>query len=252
MNNIRIARELIRIANFLYGKVDEKADVSRRRQKKVKGIRTIAENITSLRNQVSRDMKSDDEKLAITALAIALMDKTAERVGNDESAKNDHVGITGFKKKHIDVTGNKVTLKYVGKSGVDHEKSFTDEKIATKLKKLLKRCKNNEDFVFQDDDGYKLKAEKVNRYLDDFDVTAKDIRGYSANKIMVDKLKAAKKPSDEKERKKVFLEILRKVAKEVGHGAQTLRTHYLLPNLESSWIKKGKIVNLKTANMILI
>jgi len=70
---------------------------------------------------------------------------TSERVGNSISAKNGHFGVTEFKRKHIDVNNNTITLNYVGKSGVLHEKSFTDESCATMLKDLLKR---NSSFVF--------------------------------------------------------------------------------------------------------
>ena len=45
---------------------------------------------------------AEDEKTMLTALVIALMDKTAERVGNEESAsESKHFGVTGFQKKHV-------------------------------------------------------------------------------------------------------------------------------------------------------
>ena len=63
-----------------------------RRRKKVEALRHMAKNIQRLRAQVNKDLKSDDEKTRLTALAVALMDKTAERVGNEESAKEGHLG----------------------------------------------------------------------------------------------------------------------------------------------------------------
>jgi len=222
-----------------------------RRQKKTVSVKKLAEQIRGLRQKVTQDMKSDDEKLKLTATAIALMDCTAERVGNDSSAGDDHVGVTGFKKKNVTVTGNKVKLKYVGKSGVDHDKEFTDERVAKVLKECLKRCKKPGDFVLTTPDGFKIKAAQVNNYLKEYGVTAKDIRGYAANHMVIESLKNRTKSSDEAERKKTMSEVLQKVAEAVGHGKATLRKHYLLPNIEDDYVKRSKIPSLKQASLIL-
>ncbi len=58
---------------------------------------------------------------------------TGERIGNEASSKNGHFGITWFRKKHIKFDGNKIILKYVGKSGVEHDRSFSDGKLAGAL-----------------------------------------------------------------------------------------------------------------------
>ncbi len=244
----------MRVASAVLGAAKSKKKMSEaelkaeqaRRSKKVNAIRTLAENITRLRHNITRDLQSDDERTRMTALAIALMDRTAERVGNEESAQNGHVGVTGFKKKHVSVDGNRVVLNYIGKSGVQHEKAFSDKRLAEMIRGRLERCTPN-DFLLQCCDGYKVRADRVNRYLDDFGITAKDIRGYSANRLMVDALKNKKVPADEKDRKKVFLEVLRSVAEDVGHGPQMLRTSYLLPTLEPMWINDGRVVALSEA-----
>jgi hypothetical protein len=225
-----------------------KEEITRRRKKTV-SVKKLAEQIRGLRQKVTQDMKSDDEKLKLTATAVALMDCTAERVGNDDSAADGHVGVTGFKKKHVTVSGNKVSLKYTGKSGVKHEKEFTDERCAKVLKELLKKAKKPDDFLLVTEDGLKIKAAQVNRYLKEYDVTAKDIRGYAANHMVIDSLKNREKSSDEKERKKVMSEVLTKVAEAVGHGKGTLRKHYLLPNIEDDYVKKGKIPSIKQASL---
>jgi len=219
-----------------------------RRRKKIDAVRTMAQSIENLRRKAREDMKSDDERTQLLALATLMMDKTAERVGNEDSAKNGHVGITSLRPGNVKVTGNTVKLDYVGKSGVKHEKEFTDEKIASGVKKLLKQNKGQKK-LFTTKDGNPITGPKVNGYLKGYSVTAKDIRGYAANRLLVDTLKKTKKPSDEKERKKVFQEIVKTVAEKVGHGAQTLRIHYLLPDLESKYVKNGTIVDLKKASV---
>jgi len=241
-----VARELLRVARLLISQEMTPEEKTRRR-KKVDALRNLAENITKLRRRVNKDLGSDDEKVRLTATVVAIMDKTAERVGNEESAKNGHVGVTGFKKKNVTVDGDSLIFKYVGKSGVKHEKKLTDKSITNIVRDCLRRASSDDDSIFVTSDGFKIKADKVNRYLDEYGVKAKDIRGYAANRFMVDMLKNAKPLSDEDERKKKFREVVKAVAEKVGHGPQTLRKHYLLPNLESSYVTKGKIVNIKEA-----
>jgi len=220
----------------------------KRRTKKIKSVRHLAQNIHKLRNAVRTDLRSDDEKKRLTALAVALMDKTAERVGNESSAReHGHFGVTGFRNNHVEVNGNNVKIDYVGKSGVKQSKSFSDKAIADAIKKCKGNCKNKNDNILTTSDGFKIRANRVNQYLERFDITAKDIRGYSANKMMQDYLTKTKKPSTPEERKKVFLEGLKKVAERVGHGKNTLRLHYLLPNVEKTYINSGRVINIKKA-----
>lgn len=221
-----------------------------RRQKKTKSVRHLAENIRSLRNKVTRDLKSDDEKTRLTALAITLMDKTASRVGNSESAKNGHFGVTGWRNKHISVNGNTVTIKYVGKSGVDQEKQVTDATIAKMLKECKGDCKGDTPLLTTSD-GISIKSAQVNRYLKDFGITAKDIRGYAANSLLVNMLNNSNKPTDEKERQKKFREVMKAVAEKVGHQQATLKQHYLLPGIEEAYVKNSRIKEVKNASASL-
>jgi len=221
-----------------------------RRQKKCKSVRHLAENIQSLRSKVSSDLKSDDEKTRLTALAVALMDKTASRVGNDASAKDGHYGVTGWKNSHVTVSGKTVTIKYVGKSGVDQEKTVTDATIAKLLKKCKSDCKGDTPLLTTSD-GVSIKSAQVNRYLKDFGITAKDIRGYGANTLLVTALKQGTKSSDEKERQKKFREVMKAVAEKVGHQQATLKQHYLLPGIEEAYVKHSRVKEVKNASMVL-
>jgi len=239
----RIAHELVSIARLLIAQEPMTDEEKIRRRKKVDAIRNLSENLDRLKRRLNKDLNSDDDKERLTALVISVMDKTAERVGNQDSADDGHFGVTGFRKKHITVEGKKVSLKYVGKSGVKHEKGFSDQRLANMIKECMDG-KSDNDPIFVTPDGFEIKADRVNRYLSDFDIKAKDIRGYAANRYMVNALKKSNDHSEEKDRKKHFLELLRNVAEKVGHTPAILRSSYLLPNLESEYVKKGKIIKI--------
>jgi DNA topoisomerase-1 len=176
-----------------------------------------------------------NEKDRLTALVIRIMLLTSERVGNETSATNGHFGVSQFKNKHIKVMGNRVILDYVGKSGVEHEKTFVDETSSMILKDLLRR---RNEYLFTTKDGFRIKPDRVNRYLSDFDATSKDIRGFNANRLMLMELNRIGF-TQEKDRPKVFNAALRKIGAKVGHGAATLRKHYLLPEIETTFYRYG-------------
>lgn len=223
-------------------KVDPKI-IERRWEKKKEDIHELANDINRLRAHLSKDFKSDDEKDFLTSLAILTMLRTTERVGNQDSADNGHFGVTGFKKKHIKIDGNKVIIEYTGKTGVKQKKEFTDERIANGLRRAIKNSPSS--YVFETSDGFNIKNDRINRYLDDFGVSAKSLRGYSANKIIIGILNRYDIPKEEKQRKKLYNLAAKSTAEQLGHGASTLKTHYIVPELPIYYIEKGKIVDLK-------
>lgn len=221
--------------------------INARWDKKKKSIEELANNIQRLRGNLTRDLKSDNEKNFLTALVISVMMKTGERVGNSFSASQGHFGVTGFRKKHIIVRGNTVYLNYVGKSGVEHDKEFTDKILAEHLNKAIKKSPNN--YVFCTSDGFRIKADRINRYLDEYNISAKSLRGFSANKWIVDKLEKIEIPDTEKQRRTTFNKIAKSVAHKIGHGVPTLKKHYMMPELADNYIFDAKIVDVKEASV---
>ncbi len=99
--------------------------------------------------------------------------------------------------------------------------------------------------MFLTQDGFKIKSDKVNRYLKNFDAKSKDIRGYNANRLMILELNRIGKIKDEKQRPKVFNEALRKISQKIGHGPSVLRKQYLLPEIELNFYKHGSVGRIK-------
>jgi DNA topoisomerase-1 len=230
-----------------YKKGGNISEITNRWDKKKRHIQELANNMRSLKWNLTRDLKSENEKEFLTALAISLMLKTSERVGNDESASNGHHGITNFKKKHIKIDGSKVNLKYVGKSGVEHDKTFTDKVLADYLKKAIKNSPNR--YIFCTSNGFRIKNDRINRYLSDFNVSAKDLRGHNANGWIIEKLEKVDIPDTERERKRVFNSAVKKVAQKIGHGTATLKKHYMMPELADNYIFDAEIIDVKKAGI---
>lgn len=239
-------------------RIDPPEKIEQRWQKKKDHIRELSDNVSRLKNRITRDLKSENEKDRLSALAISIMLKTGERVGNDQSAeykkksKNDKrkkaYGVTGFKVDHATIIGNKVHLDYIGKKGVPQEKSFSDEKIAKALKQAIRNCKGG--FIFETSD-HNITSNHVNDYLREFNISAKAIRGYSANKWVTDKLKSITPEDSDKKRKKQLARILKSVAEKVGHGPSVLKGQYLMPEVITYWVEKGEVFDIKEAGYVM-
>lgn len=237
--------------------------VEHRNREKAKRVQVLDAQLPKLRSKLRKDLALKDDKTRLTALAVSLIDVTYERVGNFDSAEAGHFGVTTWKKEHLTFSGNKVTIRYTGKSGVKQEKEVTNAPLVAELKKAVKG-KKGDDYVF-DCKGTCVRASDVNAYLKEFDVTAKDLRGLHANKLMKTYLKGIRKeggalPKSRKERddvlKKEFMKALKIVAKEVGHTQAILRSSYLVPAMEVNYMRDGTVIDKldkkKTASRVAL
>jgi DNA topoisomerase-1 len=224
--------------------------IANRHREKAERVEHLRKNISDLRARVQDDLKDEDPQTSMTALAVALMDETCERVGNDESAEEGHFGVTGWKVKHVTFKGDTATFKYVGKSGVKHEK-VVDHGPTVKALKELTKGRGDEDCIFETDDAT-VSSDDVNDYLAEFDITAKDIRGFRANDEMLKALKKERAggprelPTSRKEKDEIlkaeFKRALEHVAEVVGHESATLRSQYLVPGLEDEYLHDGTVL----------
>ena len=225
---------------------DEK-HIEKRNKGKAEKVKKLKTNIEKVRTKVKQDLSNKDVKISFPALAVALIDETYERVGNRESARElKHFGVTEWLARHVTINGSKATIKYVGKSGVNQKKEVTNSAVVNALKKALKGKSKNDQIL--SDEKFSLNDNHVNAYLRPFKITAKDIRGFHANEEMKKQLKKARSgnlPSDQKEKEKKlkteFKKALEETAKVVGHEASTLKSQYLVPSIETNYMKSGKV-----------
>jgi DNA topoisomerase IB/GNAT superfamily N-acetyltransferase len=217
--------------------------IADRNRKKAERLETLRKSITNLRKQVKKDLKSKDSAVQATALAVALIDQTYERVGNNKSAEDGHYGVTTWKTSQVSFRDGKATINYVGKSGIKQQKIVENKQLVSLLKTLRDSQGKNKDLL-------PVSARHVNDYLKDFGVTAKDLRGFHANREMKQNLREVRTkgeslPSDKRERLKIlkdeFKKALELTADTVGHEPSTLKNQYLVPGLEEDYLKDGKV-----------
>ena len=229
--------------------------VANRHREKAERLEDFKPALTKLRAQVKKDLDSDDVKKNLVALAVGLIDATYERVGNEDSAGNGHYGVTGWLRKHVTFKGKRAVIRYVGKSGVKHEKSVDDESLVGALKKCCGDKDGAEPVLSLGE--HTVTSDEVNKYLKPYDITAKDLRGLHANREMQERLRAVrskgpKLPRLRKERdtilKDEFKQALEGAAEAVGHEPATLRKQYLVPGIEEAFMKDGAVPRDLTAS----
>lgn len=223
--------------------------VSRRHKDKAERLEKLRGQLSSLRSKIKRDIFSEDTRTKLLAIAVSLIDETYARVGNPQSAEKGRYGVTGWKVDHITFSSGNAEIKYVGKSGVSQKKTVESSTLVKVLKGLCEGKKKSEELLSCDE--YSISAKDVNEYLKEFDVTAKDLRGFHANREMQKKLKEIRGKGEELPRprkdrdkilKKEFKDALEEVASIVGHKPATLRSDYLVPGLEDHFMKDGTVM----------
>ena len=152
---------------------------------KFEAMRGFGAALPRIRRNVQRDLAGHDGHRPTRALVLAtlvrLLDTTYIRIGNEEYARgNGSYGLTTLRTRHAGVSDAAVRLSFKGKSGVRHEVTLSDRRVAT----VVRRCKalpGQELFQYADADGglHKVTSADVNDYLSEIAgarVTAKDFR----------------------------------------------------------------------------
>lgn len=230
-----------------YQYVYSEEDVAQRHAKKAQRIEALKRKEASLRAAVKRDVAAGND----AALAVGLILATYERPGNPGSAKAGHYGVTGWECRHLSTDKRKAVIDYIGKSGVHQTKTVKEPYLVEALAAKARQCGKRK--------GSKLlpvSASAVNRYLDTFDVSAKDLRTFGANTEMQRELKRARaagpdlstlKPRDVKKTLKAeFTAALGVVASRLGHTTSVLRKQYLVSTVEPTYLETGAVVQTFT------
>src|SRR6476659_5990479 len=110
--------------------------------------------LPTLRRQVDRDLARPGlPRERVVALVIELLERTLVRVGNEEYARtNRSYGLTTLRTRHVEIGRAAVRFAFRGKSGVEHQVTVEDRRVA----RALQRCAElpgQELFQYLDEDG---------------------------------------------------------------------------------------------------
>jgi len=173
---------------------------------------------------------------AVTAALVRLLDTTMARVGNDEYARtNKSFGLTTLRKRHAALHGDKLRLKFVGKSGVEHEVALEDRQVA----RIVLRCQalpGQELFKYLDAAGqlHGVGSADVNDYLraaSGGDFTAKDFRTWHASASALALFMQLDDAAQEAINPTVANRLIAEVAQLLGNTVAVCRKSYIHPEV---------------------
>ena len=196
--------------------------------------------LPSIRAKVKRDLAAhtgaDVQLGTVLAAIVRLLDTTLVRVGNDEYAQsNGSFGLTTLRKRHVDIQGSELRLRFRGKSGVQHDVTLADPRIA----RIVRRCQalpGQELFHYVDDKGevQSVGSTDVNAYLEASckgKFTAKDFRTWHGSVLA---LELWRKLSDAEKLQPTAAQanrLLAEVADRLGNTLAVCRKSYVHPRV---------------------
>jgi len=171
----------------------------------------------------------------VLATMVALLDRTFVRVGDERYRKmNGSYGLTTLRRRHVEVSGERIRIRFRGKSGKEHDVALTDRRIAN----VVRRCRDLPGYeLFQYTDGGEARsvdAGDVNDYLKaaaDDDYSAKDFRTWGATVIAANALAAAREPRGARELVQIVNGAIREAADSLGNTLAVCRRSYVHPGV---------------------
>ncbi|WP_313325526.1 DNA topoisomerase IB [Pseudomonas qingdaonensis] len=196
----------------------------------------FAKRLPRLRKQLDEHLARpglDREK--VMALVVSLLDNTLIRVGNRQYARdNRSYGLTTLRTRHVQVEGSAIRFRFRGKSGIEHQVTLKDRRLA----RIVKRClelPGQDLFQWQDALGqcHTVGSADVNAYLQQLtgaDFTAKDYRTWAGSALALELLRELQWQPETEARRQIVA-MLKQVASRLGNTPAVCRRSYVHPAL---------------------
>jgi len=169
----------------------------------------------------------------VMATIITLLDTTLIRVGNSQYARdNRSYGLTTLRSRHVEINGSAIVFQFRGKSGIEHQITVKDRRVA----RIIKRCQEipgQNLFQYFDENGDRrtVSSSDVNAYLQTLtgaDFTAKDYRTWAGSVLALAVLRELHW-EPESQAKQHVVDMVRNVARQLGNTPAICRKCYIHP-----------------------
>ena len=164
----------------------------------------------------------------VLATVVCLLQATMMRIGNEEYARaNKSFGLTTLRARHVRIDGRAVQFRFRGKSGVFHDVTVEDKRLA-RIIGNMRELPGQDLFQYVDDDGEPraIGSADVNDYLRAItgeDYTAKDFRTWSGTVLAALALAEFEKFDSETQAKKNIVCAIETVAERLGNTPSICR-----------------------------
>jgi DNA topoisomerase-1 len=214
---------------------------ARRDEHKFDRLAEFAAALPAIRESVARDLAQPGlSRRKLLAAMVRLLDRTYVRVGDERYRRdNGSFGLTTLRTRHVKVSGDRIRLRFRGKSGKEHDVSLADKRLA----RIVRRCLDLPGYelfrYIEDGETRPLCATDVNEYLQSIagaDYTSKDFRTWGATVIVTVLLTRFGPCESASERTKTINRALRVAARALGNTLAVCRKSYVHPGVADAYI----------------
>lgn len=206
-----------------------------RGETKFDSLRDFGKVLPRIRRRVQSALAAPDgaSRERVLAALVRLLDTTWLRIGNTEYARSNHsYGLSTLKNRHAGVKGDELRLSFVGKSGVRHEATLSDRRVA----RLVRHCRELPGqalFQYRDDSGevHRIDSSDVNGWLAEAagtHCTAKDFRTWHGSVLALELTLAA---CAENAAACTPMQVLKGVASRLGNTPAVCKKAYIHPQV---------------------
>ncbi|MGC4191660.1 MAG: hypothetical protein QM589_10960 [Thermomicrobiales bacterium] len=196
----------------------------------------------TIRDRVDADMRKHGlPREKVLATVVRLLETTLIRVGNERYAKeNRSIGLTTMRNRHAEVTSSAIRFSFTGKSGIDHEVTLKDRRVAGIVKRL-QDLPGQHLFQYLDTDGVRqtIDSEDVNAYLHAIggaEFTAKDFRTWAGTVLAAQALAGLEAADSAVRAKQNVVDAIESVAATLGNTRAVCRTCYIHPAVLDAYL----------------
>jgi len=217
---------------YIYNKIF----TERNSKKKFHKMIEFGESYQKIMNSVRKDLYSEgDTKEKQIAMALMLVVDCGIRIGSEKyKNENDSFGATTLESRHVKVSGDTVSVDFIGKKGVQNKSKMRSKRLSRNLR-IKKRTLKKDDPIFTYRRGncwYSLKSTDVNKYLKRFgNFSSKNFRTWVANLSFITEILKCDTPNSETQKKKNINEAVRKTAHKLNNTSSVCKTNYIDPYL---------------------
>jgi DNA topoisomerase I len=211
----------------------------RRDSEKFESMLRFARSLPKLRRQADRDLAREGmPREKALACAVRLLDRGFFRIGSEDYAEeNDTYGMATMRKRHVTISGDRVTFDYEAKGGQRRLQTIGDGDVARVVRALKQRRGGGEELLAYKRGGrwVDLKSADINEYVKRVaggEFSAKDFRTWSGTVLAAVAL-AVSGPAQgtRSSRKRAKAWAVKEVARYLGNTPTVARSSYIDPRV---------------------
>lgn len=233
-----------------------------RNETKYDRLRYFGELLPAIREQIKHDLHRNQlNKEKVIAIALAVMEETLIRVGNNAYEKlYGSYGLTTLRNKHVKINGTAAFFQFSGKKGIMHKIQLRHAAL-TRLLKKVRDIPGQELFQYYDENGetHALDSGEINDYLKQCtgeEFTCKDFRTWAGTVHALNLLAGLEDFTSAAACKRNVVGIIDNVAAKLGNTRAVCKKYYVHPRLLEDyengslepWLKKIRLQRKQPAN----